>query len=297
MRALVTGSAGLVGRHFVSWFDRNGWDVEGCDISYPSDHIWHADCMDVFKEPEPAVDLLVHCAATIPPINERHGCDLAVANDFALDSAMFQWARRAKPGKIVYFSSSAAYPADLQRNPWKLREGDLSLEYIRTPDGMYGLTKLVGELQAHEARKLALDVLVVRPFTGYAWDQAMSYPFPSFIHRAKTRQDPFRVWGSGNQVRDPIHIEDVVACVMALVDAGVPGPVNIGSGQPITMLELARKICEAANYLPDFNTVPGMPEGTFYRCADVTLMNRYYQPKSASRTGIREALDDPSPVH
>ena len=195
MKALVTGSAGLVGRHFVNYLARDGWDIEGCDIAYPASHDRHADCREVFQFADPHVDLLVHCAATIPPIDERHRCDLAVANDFALNSAMFQWARRARPTKIVYFSSSAAYPSDLQRNPWKLREGDLDLEYIRTPDGMYGLTKLVGELQAVEARKLGLDILVVRPFTGYAWDQAPTYPFPRFVDRAEAQGGPLHRLG------------------------------------------------------------------------------------------------------
>jgi nucleoside-diphosphate-sugar epimerase len=123
---------------------------------------------------------------------------------------MFQWALRTKPDHVVYYSSSAAYPIDLQGygSEHKLVEDDIDLDNVRLPDLTYGWAKLTGEILAKYAEQEGLRVHVFRPFSGYGEDQDLTYPFPSFIHRGVHRYNPFSIWGTGKQVRDFIHIED-----------------------------------------------------------------------------------------
>jgi nucleoside-diphosphate-sugar epimerase len=290
MRVLVTGSEGFIGRHFATHFEQHGHRVKRVDIRDP-DYGRRFDCRIGFiREAWRNADLVIHAAATIPPIDERERNQLAVANDLAIDAAMFQWAAATKPDKIVYFSSSAAYPAHLQQPKHKLTEDDLNLDMFTNPDAMYGLTKLVGELQARELRKLGVEVLVVRPFSGYGEDQDASYPFPAMIDRALCHQDPFPIWGSGHQVRDFVHVDDIVGSVQALLDAGAEGPVNIGTGVPITMFELAHQVCLAADHKPQWKVHEDKPVGVQYRCADISLMECYYTPTVTLEEGIVRAL-------
>jgi nucleoside-diphosphate-sugar epimerase len=292
MKALVSGSAGFVGRHFVDYLQKRSWTVDGIDPAHRWDTPWHGDCRDSFRKWGfgHEYDLVVHCAATIPSVDERAANGLSVSTDFALDAEMFQWALRARPKKIVYFSSSAAYPARLGAFPTWQTESQIHLDRIETPDGMYGLTKLVGEIQAREALKAGLDVLVVRPQSGYGWDQSLNYPFPSFIDRAKRYEDPFIVWGTGEQTRDFVHVQDIVECVMAMLAADYQGPVNIGTGIGTSMIELAQKICREVNYQPRIVTLPEKPIGTAYRSADPMTMLEFYEPKVSLEQGIREAV-------
>ena len=287
MHALVTGSAGLLGRHFARRLQIAGYEVVGIDPAHEWNSSWHGDCRSLFHSVTVPFDLVVHCAATIPAADKRLANGLSVATDFELDAALFQWALRAKPKKIVYLSSAAAYPVQLDV---PASESFIDLDALEQPDRIYGLTKLVGEVQAREALKAGLDVLVVRPQSGYGADQSLNYPFPSFIERAKSRQDPFTIWGSGRQSRDFVHVDDIVSAVMAFLAADFRGPVNLGTGRNTSLLELAEMVCEQAGYSPEFKTLSDKPECARYHCADTTLMNKHYTARVSLEQGIAEAL-------
>ena len=287
MRALVTGSAGFIGRHMASRLQSDGYDVLGVDPAHPLDHPWNGDCRRIFGAVTVEFDLVVHCAATIPAVDKRLENGLTVAYDLVLDGLMFQWALRERPGKIVYFSSTAAYPVEINR---PVVESDIDLDDLRQPDNLYGLTKLVGEVQAREAVKAGLDVLVVRPQSGYGADQSLNYPFPSFIERAKNREDPFEIWGSGTQSRDFVHVDDIVGATMVFLAADFRGPVNIGTGITTTLYDLAAQVCLTEGYAPKTTARLDKPECAHYHCADTTLMDKFYTAKISLQDGIRDAL-------
>lgn len=292
MKVLITGALGFVGQQFVQtlWSEKSKMDLVGVDTA----NFWSAmDCRTVFRQNDyPNFDLVIHCAATIPDIHERRSNQLVVAEDLALDAEMFQWALRTRPKQVVYFSSAATYPIHLQQaDGHRLSEYDIDLNHLANPDEMYGFTKLAGEIQAMEARRQGLNVMIVRPFTGYGTTQAKSYPFRAMIERAKAREDPFEVWGSGEQVRDFIHIQDIVQAVLTMNHYDFQGPVNLGTGRATSMLELARMITSAAGYEPEIVTKPDKPSGAFYRCADPTYMHTIYKPEITLEEGIERALD------
>src|SRR5882762_4540552 len=99
------------------------------------------------------------------------------------------------------------------------------------PDMTYGWAKLTGEVLAGYAIQAGLQVQVFRPFSGYGEDQALDYPFPSFIDRALRWAEPFEIWGDGTQTRDWIHIDDIVGATLAAIDQDVKGPINLGWGR------------------------------------------------------------------
>jgi nucleoside-diphosphate-sugar epimerase len=297
--ALVTGSAGFVGRHMTAELVRRGWRVTGIDVAPGTparvelDHL--GNVLDLFRDGAGRFDLVIHCAAVVGGRTMIDGRPFELAAvDLELDAALWRWALRTRPGRIVYLSSSAAYPVKYQRLDLahRLEEGivDHRAQIIGAPDATYGLVKLVGERLALEAAGEGLAVTVVRPFSGYGADQAPDYPFPAFIDRARRRADPFDVWGTGRQVRDFVHIDDIVAAVLTLVDAEVDGPVNIGTGRPTSFLELAGLVTAAAGYTPCLRTVPDAPVGVEYRVADTRLLDRYYTPAITLEAGIAEAL-------
>ena len=281
MRALVTGSEGFLGRHFVAELEKR-YHVTGVDVTNG------VDCRKVFAGETRRYDLVVHCAAQIPDREHRAKHPLSIAVNLELDAAMFDWALRTRQRRVVFFSSCAAYPI---RQPWQpFKETDIDLGDVRSPDALYGWEKLTGEQLAFAARGDGLKVTVVRPFSGYGADQSLDYPFPSFVARGLSRDDPFCVWGSGKQTRDWVHVDDVVGCVAALVKEGVDGPVNIGTGRPTTMTQLAHLVCSQIGYLPHVSCDTSKPGGAPYRVADTTLMRQFYEPKVTLEEGIARAL-------
>jgi nucleoside-diphosphate-sugar epimerase len=285
MKILITGDAGFVGRAFHRALDDKGHDITGIDIANG------IDCRDFFKKDDTKYDVVIHLAAIVGGRATIEGNPLAVASDLAIDSDMFQWAVRTRPKHLVYYSSSAAYPIYLQKAAYKqlLREPDINLDHIRNPDYSYGWAKLTGETLAQYARAEGIKVSVLRPFSGYGSDQALDYPFPSLIARGKAKLDPFEIWGTGEQVRDFIHIDDVVAATFEAITNNVK-TLNLCTGRPTSFIQLAEMIMLAQGYLAPIKKHPGKPSGVEYRVGDPTKMFQIYEPKITLEEGIARAF-------
>lgn len=293
--ALVSGSAGFVGRHMGPALEARGYQVRRIDLKDP---VLPVDALRYYQQAHKRYDLIVHLAANVGGRASIDGSPLHVATNLALDSLMFDYARRTRPGRVLYFSSSAAYPKEWQGRGCRylLRESRIDLDRPGLPDATYGWAKLTGELLATYAREAGVPVTVVRPFSGYGDDQPLDYPFPSFIHRAATRQDPFDVWGDGTAARDWIHIDDVIEASLRLVEAGVDEPVNLCTGRAVTFAHLARMVCDAAGYTPELNLIETAPQGVHWRVGDPTVLHRYYIPTVTLEQGIERALQASRPT-
>lgn len=180
---------------------------------------------------------------------------MIVALDLSIDAEFFYWITQHKPERVLYPSSSAAYPISLQSTDYAiaLSEGDIDFtKNLGTPDMTYGWSKLTGEFLAQIAAKYyGIRVACIRPFSGYGEDQELAYPVPAIAARAAGREDPFEVWGSGKQGRDFVHIDDVLDFIFILLDKVSDGSAyNIGSGQLTSFLELIELFADIAGYKP-----------------------------------------------
>lgn len=286
MKVLITGHAGFVGTQFHKRLALEDHELHLVDKVYGITAQQFFDVTDSIK-----YDLVIHLAAMVGGRAKIDGDPLAIAENLAIDSDMFRWAIRTQQPRIVYYSSSAAYPISLQETDWlKLREGDISLKYPELPDQTYGWAKLTGEMLAQHAEAAGVRVHIFRPFSGYGETQALDYPFPSFIERAKRLDDPFQIWGDGMQTRDFIHIDDIVSATLEAVTQDVPGPINLGTGRGTSFLELASLVTEAVGYHPDMDLLRDKPVGCFYRVADPSKMLSFYTPKISLEEGIYKAL-------
>ena len=286
MDVLITGSEGFVGKYFKQKLDKDNLTL--IDIKTGT------DCRDFFKKEDKQYDLVIHLAAIVGGRESIEGRPMAVADNLSIDSEFFQWCLKTNPKKIVYFSSSAAYPIWKQSEDAKrtledtrLKETDINLEMFALPDMTYGWSKLTGEFLA----QFVPNVHIFRPFSGYGWDQDLTYPFPMYVKRALERQDPFEVWGPGTQTRDFIHMTDVVNAVITAVEEGVTGPTNLGMGRSTSFLELAEMCMKEVGYEGLILTRPDKPVGCMHRVSDNTKLLEFYTPKITLEEGIAEAVD------
>lgn len=308
MRALVTGDAGFLGRGFVRELTAREWTVCGADIVNGKDafDVFSGNLYDGIRW-----DLVVHCAAVAPHRMAIDNMPGHYTRNLRLDSSMFEWAVRTRQQRVIYLSSSAAYPIGYQLGPTEDKPGHRLREYDATPgpvrasliaregpagyaliqpDAGYGRLKQDGERMAAEACASGITVSTLRPFSGYGGTQGIDWPFGAFIDRAKRGADPFEVWGDGAQVRDWVHVSDVVNAALAVSDAEHVDPVNICTGVGTSMAELARMVCDEAGYEPEFEFRFDRPVGVAYRVGDPTELHRFYTPRVALDEGIRWAL-------
>lgn len=311
--ALVTGSGGFIGRHMVAELVQQGWDVLGvdaaCDPPCPPRTVL-VNAHDVFNGVVLAgrhFDLVVHAAARAP---HRLGIDrdlIAFSSNVELDAAMFRWAVQTGQGHVIYLSSSAVYPAGLQQSdrPYLLNEDDaisslpVTAELLAAlgdagrldPADTYGWTKAIGERMAMDARRSGLPVTIVRPFSGYGEDQSENFPFRAFVERARRQEDPFVIWGDGSQVRDFIHVDDIVRLTLRAAQVIPNSVVNLCTGEPTSLADLARMMCYRAGYAPTFEYRHDMPAGVGHRVgATWRLRDRVGMPRISLAEGVRRAL-------
>lgn len=289
--ALITGDRGFVGRHMVrALTDAGGWEVVGIDLDPRND----TDALGYFRHGRYVFDLVVHCAASGPNrVQIDNKSEMHFARNLQLDSAMFEWATRTTQRRVVYFSSSAVYPADLQDVPdFRLAEFDTTPgKYNNNPADDYGWTKLIGERLAQTARDNGVPTTVVRPFSGYGEDQSLDFPFPAILQRAKAGE--VSVWGPPGQTRDWIHIDDITAGVLALVHNGVDGPVNLCTGVATEMGELALMAFRGfhpTGRTPAVHYDTSKPTGVFYRVGSPLMLQQWYTPRVSIEGGIRRAI-------
>lgn len=295
--ALITGSRGFVGRHIEARLLADGWETIGIDIKNGRGALG-ADCRDYFSRSSHRFDLVVHCAAIVGGRATIEGEPMSVATDLAIDSDFFNFVLRSRPAHAVYFSSSAAYPTRLQSAEYhvlQLGEDCVDLVDVAQPDAVYGWVKLTGEQLAQYANAEGANIQVYRPFSGYGTDQDRTYPFPTFIDRAVRRCVPFDVWGPGTQVRDWIHISDVVESVIAGLDYEEQiGPANLCTGIGLSMSELIGLAWESAGWPADeLQLLPRLdaPTGVMHRVGDPgKMLEKLAVPRVPIADGVATAV-------
>jgi len=328
---LVTGGCGFVGRHLTLRLLQDNheiWLVDDLSVGiHPRewlpedllkhmeehDGLWYAgpqrqvvfaacDARAFFRQDssirQPRFGDVFHLAAVVGGRAVIDGDPMAVAVDLSLDAECLRWAVDVKPERLLYASSSAAYPVDLQgeHGAIALRESEIVFGgRLGQPDMTYGWSKLTGEYLARlAAERYGLHVACVRPFSGYGEDQDETYPVPAIAARAARREDPLIVWGSGDQGRDFVHIDDCIEAMLRTLERVSDGSaVNIGSGRLTTFKEVAALFGRLAGYDPKIQPLEDKPVGVHARYADTQRMERILEWKPAIdlETGFGAVLD------
>jgi UDP-glucose 4-epimerase len=315
---LITGGCGFVGRHLVSklcarhdrlfivddlstgqhpstWLrgfsaNRRG-ELEVFGNGDTTVHFLRADAIDFFwrelnGQPALAADEITevyHLASIVGGRSVIDGDPLLVATDLAIDALFFRWAahHRGRIGRVLYASSSAAYPIGLQQHigvegSTALREDMISFrENIGKPDMTYGWSKLTGEyLATLAAERYGMKIACVRPFSGYGEDQDLTYPVPAIAYRAAGRERPLTVWGTGRQSRDFVYIDDCIDAMLLAIEKITDGRgVNIGSGRLTSFIEVARIFAGLEGYETTVKPLIDAPVGVQSRYCDPTVVN------------------------
>lgn len=247
-----------------------------------------------FLQKEIVIADVFHFAAIVGGRLTIENDPLNVAIDLSIDAIFFKWVSREKPKRVLYPSSSAAYPIDYQtkENHRSLKESDINFNIIRNPDMTYGWAKLTGEYLARlAASKYGVSVTCIRPFSGYGPDQDFTYPIPAIIRRFVQRENPIEVWGDGTQSRDFIFIDDLIEGTIRAMDIVTDGSaINLGSGKRTSFLEIIGILKKISTFNPEIRPISSKPVGVFARYANIEYLRNTlnWYPSNSLTEGLTQ---------
>jgi UDP-glucose 4-epimerase len=250
-----------------------------------------------YNLPTEQFDKVFHFAAIVGGRSKIDGDPMMVALDLSIDAEFFYWICKTKQGNVLYPSSSAAYPVDLQTesNTLQLKESDIDFTKMGQPDMTYGWSKLTGEYLAKiAAEHYGAKITCIRPFSGYGEDQDLSYPIPAIARRAANKENPFEVWGSGKQGRDFVHIDDVLDCSLLAMEHITDGSaINIGMGKLSSFLEIIEIFTDFAGYKPTIKPLLDKPVGVHSRFCNMDYVKERlgWEAKISLKEGLKRVYE------
>ena len=240
---------------------------------------------------------IYHYAAIVGGRAKIDGDPMMVSLDLSIDAEFFYYITRHKPERVLYPSSSAAYPVNLQTESGAiaLTESDIDFNNMGQPDMTYGWSKLTGEYLAKiAAQYYDVNITCIRPFSGYGEDQDLTYPIPSLAKRAALKENPFEVWGTGHQGRDFVHIDDVIDCIQLAMNHIHDGTaINIGMGKLTSFMDIIKVMTSFAGYNPEIKQLLDKPVGVHSRYCDMTFVENTigWKAKISVEEGMKRVYD------
>jgi nucleoside-diphosphate-sugar epimerase len=305
-RVLVTGGASFIGSHLVAELARRGAEVlvvddlsTGRRENVPAGvELWAED----LHEPEVArracggIDTLFHLAADHGGRGYVDTFQAGPAANLCLDSTVLREAARARVGKVMFASSGCVYPNGLQSDPGQtvyLAEDQVGPPF--DPDHMYGWAKLSAELTLRAYhRELGLKGVSCRYFTVYGPRAREDHAVTAMIARAFIGQDPFEVWGTGEQVRNWTYVDDIVdGTLLAAERIDDASAVNLGTMERITVGRAARLTLKLTGHRARIVPRPDMPTGPLNRVADSRRARELldWEPQTPFVEGLRRTIE------
>ena len=312
-KVLVTGGASFIGSHLVDALVERGARVHVVDdltsgrLSNIEQHLkngrgrvtfFEADLREpgVTRAAMKGIDVVFHIAADH---GGRGYVDLhqaGPASNLFLDGVVFWEALKAGVEKVVYASSGCVYPNYMQTDPKKeiyLREEDVKPPH--DADNMYGWAKLMAELtlQAYH-REHKLGAASCRYFTVYGPRGVENHAVIAMIARAFVRQNPFEVWGNGEQIRNWTYVDDIVSgTILAAEKINDGTAINLGTMERVRVIDAVKMVLDYSGHKAEIRLRPDMPTGPINRVADNHLAKQLlgWEPKTLFREGLRKTMD------
>jgi GDP-L-fucose synthase len=290
MRMLVTGGAGFLGSFVVEGLRAHGHEVivpRRAEVDLTS---WE-ESRALFQTAKPEV--VFHLAAEVGGIgaNRANPGRYWYAN-LVMGANVLELSRLFGVSKLLVAGTVCAYPKNT-RTPF--REDDLWNGYPEETNAPYGVAKksiLVGAQAYRE--QYGLNTVYLLPANLYGprdnFDLETSHVVPALIRKmlAGTRQ--VVLWGDGSPTREFLYVEDAAEAFLLAQERFAGGePVNVGTGQEISIRELAETIAELTGFAGEIVWDTAMPNGQPRRSLETRLAARHFG--FHARTPLRDGLE------
>jgi GDP-L-fucose synthase len=297
-RIYVAGHRGLVGSAIVRRLEREGLTNLVTRTSAELDLRDQAAVQAFFAEERPEVVVLA--AAKVGGIlaNSTYPAQFIYDNTM-IAMNVINAAHDHGVRKLLNLGSSCIYPR-LAEQP--LRESALLTGPLEETNRAYAVAKIAAiEICDAYRTQYGDDFISAMPTNLYGpgdnFDLRGSHVLPALLRKVveahERGDDSVEIWGSGTPMREFLYVDDLAdACLFLLRHVSMPGPVNVGTGQDVTIRELAEVIADVVGYKGTFRYDATKPDGTPRKLMDVSrLAQQGWTASTGLRDGIQRTLD------
>jgi GDP-L-fucose synthase len=274
-RILVTGGGGFLGSHIVERLRQLGCTRIAVPRRAEFD-LTRAEAVErIFQEWRP--EITIHAAGTVGGIGaNRNNPGRFFYENAIMGIQVIEACRRYGTAKTVVLGTICAYP---KFTPVPFREETLWNGYPEETNAPYGIAKksLLVQCQAYR-EQYGLNAIFLLPVNLYGprdnFDFNSSHVIPALIRKcfdaSETGADVITIWGDGSPTREFLYVDDAAeAIVLATEYYDRAEPVNIGSGEEISISALAGKIAALCRFTGRIEWDATKPNGQLRRCLDV----------------------------
>jgi GDP-L-fucose synthase len=294
-RCWVAGSAGMVGSALVRALRARG-DREILATTRADFDLTDAAATRRFLERERPTEAII-AAARVGGIeaNRSHPVEFLREN-LAIATNTIGLSYETGVGRLLYLGSSCIYPREA---PQPIPESALLTGPLEPTNEAYALAKIAGlKLCQYYRRQYGALFHSIMPTNLYGpgdnYHPSHSHVIPALlqrIHEAKANgAASVTIWGTGTPLREFMHVDDLAAACLHVLD--LPDPpdwINAGSGEELSILELARLIASVVGFTGEILTDPAMPDGTPRKRVDSSLINQFgWRAAIPLAEGLRE---------
>ena len=245
-------------------------------------------------------DVVIDAAAKVGGIhaNDTYPAEF-LSDNLQIQLNVMDAAHQAGVARLLFLGSSCIYPKFAEQ---PIKESSLLTGALEETNSAYGIAKIAGILQVQAMRKQyghrwisAMPTNLYGPNDNYHPEN--SHVLAAFIrrfHEAKmSGAESVTIWGTGSPLREFMHVSDLASAVVFLLEHyDDPETINVGSGQEISISDLANLIAEIVGFDGSINHDLSQPDGTPRKMLDSSRLHALgWKPRWELREGIANAYE------
>jgi len=297
MTILVAGGSGLVGSAIVRELKRLNQKVTGIS-SKEVDLLDRSKTFEFINNLKPTA--IVDSAAKVGGIGGNYSYPVEfLSQNLQIQSNLMDAAHAAKVSKFVFLGSSCIYPRDCAQ---PIKEEYLLTGALEQTNSAYAVAKIAGiELIKSYRKEYGHKWISVMPTNMYGpndnFDLENGHVLPvlirKFIEAKRSGSSNVTLWGSGSPLREFLHVYDLAKAVVLCMDKYDDSKqINIGSGQEVSIKDLADKISKAVGFSGEISWDSSKPDGTMRKVLDSSkIANLGWKPLISLDQGIASTVE------
>ena len=298
MRVLVAGSTGLAGSAIARFLKLRNIEVIACNSKIVN-LLQRKETFEFISAVRP--DAIIDAAAKVGGIGANKSSPVEfLSQNLQIQTNLMDAAHQANVDRFVFLGSSCIYPKFADQ---PIAEASLLSGYLEETNKSYSIAKIAGiQLIDSYREEYGRNWVSVMPTNLYGpgdnFDIDSGHVLPVLINRFVSAKDNgdsvVTLWGDGLPLREFLHVDDLAEAIWCILQHyNEPGPINIGSGEEVTIARLAEDIGRISGFDGQIHWDTSKPNGTPRKLLNSTKIRALgWAPKISLENGLKRTIHE-----